>query len=127
MAALPSPTVFVAGASGVIGRRLVPLLRRGGYEVIGTTRSRARAVDLERLGAAPIVVDVLDRDAIARAVASVQPRAVIHQLTDLSGGFGPERIAQTLAQNARLRREGTRNLVLAAQAAGVRRLVAQSI
>jgi nucleoside-diphosphate-sugar epimerase len=121
--AAPSGRIFVAGASGVIGRRLLPLLRQRGYEVVGTTRSPARAGELERAGATPIVADVFDREAIARAVASVQPSVVIHQLTDLSAGVAPEH----LARNARLRTEGTRNLVLAAQAAGVRRLIAQSI
>jgi nucleoside-diphosphate-sugar epimerase len=111
----------------VIGRRLVPLLQRRGYDVVGTTRSRARATELERLGAMPITVDVFDREGIVRAVAAVRPRVVIHQVTDLSGGFAPEHLSQTLAQNARVRTEGTRNLVLAAQAAGVQRLIAQSI
>jgi nucleoside-diphosphate-sugar epimerase len=119
--------IFVAGASGVIGRRLVPLLRGRGYEVVGTTRSPTRARDLERLGAVPVVVDVFDREALARTVAAARARVVIHQLTDLSGGFGAEQIAETLARNARIRTEGTHNLVLAAQAAGVRRLIAQSI
>src|SRR5215831_9273767 len=78
MDALPGE-IFVAGAGGVIGRRLLPLLRQ-------------RAREIEDLGAAPIVVDVFDREAIARAVAVVQPRVVIHQLTDLSGGFAREQI-----------------------------------
>jgi nucleoside-diphosphate-sugar epimerase len=74
-----------------------------------------------------MVVDVFDRERITRVVAAVGPGVVIHQLTDLSGGFAPDRLSETLARNARLRSEGTRNLVLAAQAAGVRRLIAQSI
>src|SRR2546430_171154 len=94
----------------VIGRRPVPLLCGRGFEVIGTTRFAARAGDLERLGAAPIIVDVFDRKGIARAVAAVQPSVVIHQLTDLSGGFVPEHLGETLARNARIRSEGTRNL-----------------
>ena len=125
--AAPSGPIFVAGASGVIGRRLVPLLCRRGYDVVGTTRSGARAAELERLGAAPIVVDVFDREAIARAVAAVQPGVIIHQLTDLSEGLAPEQPGERHARNARLRTEGTRNLVLAAQAAGLRRFIAQSI
>src|SRR3954470_21830248 len=119
--------VFVAGASGVIGRRLVPLLRQRGYDVAGTTRSHARAAELERLGARPVVVDVFDREGLARALAAIRPSVVIHQLTDLAGGFAPDQLGETRARNARLRGEGTRNLVLAAQAAGVRRLIAQSI
>ena len=120
-------TVLIAGASGVVGRRLSPLLLRRGYEVVGTTRSRARADELERSGVRPVVVDVFDRRAVADAVAAVRPSVVIHQLTDLSGGFAPDRALETLTRNARIRIEGTPNLVLAAQAAGVRRLIAQSI
>ena len=123
----PARPIFVAGATGVIGRRLLPLLRRQGYEVVGTTRSPARAAAIEQAGATPIVADVLDAAAIARAVAAVAPRVIIHQLTDLSGGFEPDQIAETLARNARLRTDGTRNLAAAARAAGVRRIVAQSI
>jgi len=119
--------VFVAGAGGVIGRRLVPLLRQSGYEVFGTTRSPERGRELERAGAIPVLVDAYDPIALIQAMTAVEPRVVIHQMTDLSGGFAPERIEGTLAQNARLRVEGTRNLIAAARAAGVRRVVAQSI
>ena len=119
--------IFLAGAAGVIGRRLVPLLVERGYEVHGTTRSSARATDLERAGARPIVLDAFDRPAVIAAVAAVRPDVVIHQLTDLSGGFEPEKVAETLARNSRIRTEGTRNLVEAARTAGVRRLIAQSI
>ncbi|HSY39871.1 MAG TPA: NAD(P)-dependent oxidoreductase [Polyangia bacterium] len=122
-----SLTIFVAGAAGVIGRRLVPLLIERGYEVHGTTRSQSRASDLERSGARPIVLDAFDRGAVLSAVAAVRPHVLIHQLTDLSGGFEPEKVAETLARNSRLRTEGTQNLVEAARAAGVRRLIAQSI
>jgi len=120
-------TIFLAGAAGVIGRRLVPLLLERGYEVHGTTRSPARASDLERAGAHPIVLDAFDRGAVLSAVAAVRPDVLIHQLTDLAGGFEPENLAETRARNSRLRTEGTRNLVEAARAAGVRRLIAQSI
>jgi nucleoside-diphosphate-sugar epimerase len=119
--------VLVAGAAGVIGRRLVPLLRERGYEVYGTTRSPARAEDLGRAGAHPIILDAFDRKAVMDAVSAVRPRVLIHQLTDLSGGFAPERVAETLARNSRLRTEGTRNLVDAARVADVRRLIAQSL
>ncbi len=119
--------VFLAGAGGVVGRRLLPLLLGRGYEVFGTTRSAERAAELGRDGAVPIVLDVFDRAAVARAVAAARPEVVIHQLTDLSGGFAPDRVAETLARNSRLRRDGTRNLVDAARAAGVKRFVAQSI
>jgi nucleoside-diphosphate-sugar epimerase len=119
--------VFVAGAAGVIGRRLTPLLRQRGYDVFGTTRTAARAAELERAGVVPIVVDVYDQKALSKAVAHVSPGVVIHQLTDLSGGFAPDRIADTWARNTRIRVEGTRNLMEAARAAGVGRLIAQSL
>jgi nucleoside-diphosphate-sugar epimerase len=119
--------ILVAGATGVIGRRLVPLLLDRGYEVHGTTRSATRADDLRRLGVHPMVLDAFDRAAVLEAVDTVKPAILIHQLTDLSGGFAPERAADTLTRNSRLRSEGTRNLVDAARAAGVRRLIAQSI
>jgi nucleoside-diphosphate-sugar epimerase len=119
--------IFVAGAAGVIGRRMVPLLRQSGYQVFGTTRSAERAAVLEREGITPVIVDAYDRQALVRAVAGVSPGVIIHQLTDLAGGFSPERVNDTLARNAQLRIEGTRNLVAAAHAAGARRLIAQSL
>jgi nucleoside-diphosphate-sugar epimerase len=119
--------IFVAGASGVIGRRLVPLLLERGYDVVGTTRSTERAGELERAGAHPVVVDVFDRAALERAIADARPEVVIHQLTDLAGGFALDHISETLGRNARVRTKGTRNLVDAALSGGVRRLVAQSI
>src|SRR5215831_12377655 len=102
--------IFVAGAAGVIGRRLVPLLLQSGYQVFGTTRSKERAAELERAGVSPVIVDAYDRQALVRAVGGVSPGVVIHQLTDLSGGFSPDKIKDTQARNARLRTEGTRNL-----------------
>jgi nucleoside-diphosphate-sugar epimerase len=114
--------VFVAGAAGVIGRALVPMLVDAGHQVSGTTRSRERARRLEAQGAAAAVLDVFERDAVLHAVADMSPEVVIHQLTDLAGGFEPE----DLRRNERLRREGTRNLVDACLAAAVSRLVAQS-
>jgi nucleoside-diphosphate-sugar epimerase len=119
--------ILLAGATGVIGRRLTPLLRDAGHQVAGTTRSAARTDELRALGAAPVVVDVFDAEGLARAVAAVRPDVVIHQLTDLPKGLDPSRMAEAIVRNARIRDEGTRNLVRAAVAAGVRRLVAQSI
>lgn len=119
--------VFLAGATGVIGRRLVPLLVKRGFSVIGTTRSDAGADVLRTLGAAPVNVDVYDAPALLRAVSSARPEVVVHQLTDLAGLADPGRLPEALARNARIRREGTRNLVDAALAARVPRLVAQSI
>lgn len=122
-----SKKVFLAGAAGVIGRRLVPLLIERGHQVFGTTRSSARAAELERSGVHPVVLDVFDRSAVAHAMAAARPEIVIHQLTDLSGGFAPDRVAETLAHNTQIRIHGTRNLVDAARAAGVKRFIAQSI
>ena len=119
--------IFLAGATGAIGRRLTPLLLDAGHQVAGTTRSAAKAEELRALGAEPIVVDVFDAAALARAVAGVGPEIVIHQLTDLPKGLEPRLMAEATVRNARVREEGTRNLVEAAIAAGARRLVAQSI
>ncbi|HZS92954.1 MAG TPA: NAD(P)-dependent oxidoreductase [Chloroflexota bacterium] len=111
--------IFVAGATGVMGRRLVPLLVAAGHEVVGTTRTGEKAGMLRAMGAVPAVVDAFDRAGLATAVSAAQPDVVMHQLTDLS--------ARDSAANARVRIEGTRHLVDAARAAGVRRLIAQSI
>ena len=122
-----SVQVFLAGAGGAIGRRLTPLLRAAGHEVTGTTRSADKAEALARFGAEPVVVDVFDAAGLERAVQAARPRAIIHQLTDLAFAPGTPQYEEGLARNARLRIEGTRNLVAAAKAAGVRRLIAQSI
>jgi len=119
--------VLLAGAAGVIGRRLTPLLLRAGHEVHGTTRSAERAKALESAGVKPVIVDVFDAAALSRAVAAIRPEIVIHQLTDIPRDLPPERAAESSARNARVRREGTPNLVAAARAAGARRMIAQSI
>jgi nucleoside-diphosphate-sugar epimerase len=112
--------VFLAGAGGAIGQPLVRLLVDSGFKVFGTTRSAERAGLLKKLGATPMVLDVFDADALTKAAQAAEPEVVIHQLTDLAQGIDP-------ARNARIRAEGTRNLVAAARAAGAARLVAQSI
>jgi len=119
--------VFLAGAGGVIGRSLMPLLIKAGHNVIGTTRSSGKADAVAALGATPAVVDVFDAQALKAAVTAARPDVVIHQLTDLAFAPGTPQYAEGLRRNARLRVEGTRNLAAAAQAAGVRRLIAQSI
>lgn len=120
-------SIFLAGASGAVGRRLVPMLVEAGHHVAGATRSKAKAEMLRELGAAPVVVDVFDMAALKDAVQMAAPEVVIHQLTDLSLLADPARLEEALARNARLRIEGTANLVAAALLAGARRLIAQSI
>jgi nucleoside-diphosphate-sugar epimerase len=111
--------ILVAGATGVIGRRLVPLLVHAGHDVWGTTRRPQRADALTSLGAHPVVADAYDAAGLAEAVATAAPEVVMHQLTDLAG--------EDRSANARLRAEGTANLVGAAKAAGVETMIAQSI
>jgi 2-alkyl-3-oxoalkanoate reductase len=118
--------VFVAGASGVIGRPLVPQLVAVGHEVTGTTRSEERAEVVRAAGARAVVCDALDADALRAAVTEAAPEVVIHQLTALPDRFDP-RDDDMYSPTNRLRSEGTRNLVEAARAAGARRLVWQSI
>jgi nucleoside-diphosphate-sugar epimerase len=119
--------IFLAGAGGAIGRRLTPLLCAAGHIVIGTTRSPDKAQAVAALGAEPVVVDVFEAPALERAVKAAAPDIVMHQLTDLPFAPGTPQYADGVARNARLRIEGTRNLAAAARAAGVSRLIAQSI
>ena len=119
--------VFLAGASGVIGRRLLPLLLGAGHQVTGTTRSQERAAQLRSAGVRPAVLDVFDAMAVRQAVLAAAPDVVIHQLTDLPDVLEPPAMPAALARNARVRLEGTRNLMMAVRAAGVRRVIAQSI
>jgi nucleoside-diphosphate-sugar epimerase len=119
--------IFLAGAAGVIGRRLAPLLLAHGHSVWGATRSPDKGELLRELGATPVIVDVFDAAALTTAVAEAKPEIVIHQLTDLAAVYDPAKRSEALARNARIRDEGTRNLVTAARKAGTRRLIAQSI
>ena len=117
--------VFVAGASGAIGRQLVPRLVAGGHEVVGMTRSESKQDALRALGAEPVIADALDADAVAGAVAAARPDVIVHQLTAIAGldmrhfdrDFGPTNC---------LRTEGTDHLLAAGRAVGLRRFVAQS-
>ena len=118
--------VFVAGGSGAMGRRLVPQLVAGGYEVVAKTRVEGKASWLRRVGAQPVVADALDRAAVAGAVEASKPEVVIHQLTALTGVHSYKNFDKEFALTNRLRTEGTDNLLEAARAAGVRRIVAQS-
>ncbi|MGZ6242701.1 MAG: NAD-dependent epimerase/dehydratase family protein [Candidatus Binataceae bacterium] len=119
--------IFLAGATGAVGRRMLPLLRAAGYEVTGTTRVASKAEELRAAGIIPAVVDVFDAAALKAAVAAARPDVIVHQLTDLPHGLKAELMAEGLIRNARLRIEGTRNLVDAALGAGARRFIAQSI
>jgi nucleoside-diphosphate-sugar epimerase len=119
--------IFLAGASGVVGRALVPRLLGYGYEVIATTRSPEKLDAVQTMGAEPVLMDVFDRAAVMAVVAAARPQVVIHQLTDLPDGLDPRLMAEHVSRNARIRSEGTRNLVDAALVAGAERLIAQSI
>jgi nucleoside-diphosphate-sugar epimerase len=123
--------VFVAGATGVLGRALVPRLVARDHEVIGMTSSASKQDQVRGLGARPVVADALDADAVAQAVASAEPEVIVHQLTALSGKLSvkdmrhPERSALATMTN-RLRTEATDHLLAAGRAVGARRFVAQS-
>jgi len=117
--------IFLAGASGAIGRQLVPLLVADGHVVAGTTRSESKARMLRELGAEPVVLDVYDAEALRDAVVAFGPDLVMHQLTDLPDDVAE--LAGSAAANARMREEGTTNLIAAARAAGAERFLAQSI
>jgi nucleoside-diphosphate-sugar epimerase len=123
--------VFVAGATGVIGRSLVPQLVARGHEVVGMTRSASKQDLVRSLGARPVVADALDPDAVAQAVASAEPEVIVHELTALSGPMSvrdarrPDRSVAATMTN-RLRTEATDHLLAAGRAVGARRFVAQS-
>ncbi len=124
--------VFVAGATGVLGRNLVPQLVARGHEVVGMTRTASKQDLVRSLGARPVVADALDPDAVAQAVASAEPEVIVHQLTALSGPMSvrdarrPDRSVAATMTN-RLRTEATDHLLAAGRAVGARRFVAQSI
>lgn len=117
--------VFIAGASGVIGTRLVPLLVEAGHQVVGMTRSPHKAPLLRDLGAEPVVCDVYDAAAVHDVLARVRPDVVLDELTDLPDDAA--RIRELGPANSRIRREGTRNLLAGAEAAAVGRFVSQSV
>ena len=117
--------IFVAGATGVIGIRVVPLLVADGHAVMGMTRTPGKTGRLQALGADPVVCDVFDAAALTESVTAFRPDAVMHQLTDLPDDVS--QLGEFAARNDRMRTEGTRNLVAAAKAAGARHFLAQSI
>jgi 2-alkyl-3-oxoalkanoate reductase len=118
--------IFIAGASGAIGSQLVPQLVARGHEVVGTTRSAAKTGTLRALGAEPVIVDVLDPDAVADAVAKAEPEVIVHQATALAGPVNMRNVKRMAAATNRLRSEGTDHLLAAGRAVGVGRFVAQS-
>jgi nucleoside-diphosphate-sugar epimerase len=118
--------IFLAGATGVVGKELVPMLVARGHEVYGTTRSAGKSGQLTQLGARPVVVDALDRDAVAKAVAATGPEVVVHQLTAIDATSNFRNPDKDFAATNRLRTEGLDILLDAARSAGARRFVAQS-
>jgi nucleoside-diphosphate-sugar epimerase len=118
--------IFVAGATGAIGKPLVRMLVAAEHEVTGTTSTPAKADEIRALGATPAVLDALDADAVGTAVGEASPDVIVHQLTALSDLKFSRNIDRTFAQTNRLRTEGTDHLLAAARAAGTRRFIAQS-
>lgn len=127
MPSVNNKKVLVAGASGVIGRRLCRLLVADGWQVLGTTRSGDKAEMLRTLGVEPLTLDVFDARSLTAAVVAARPAVVVHQLTDLPPGLNAASMATARVRNAHVRDIGTRNLLAAAMAAEVPRFVAQSV
>jgi nucleoside-diphosphate-sugar epimerase len=118
--------VFVAGATGAIGRQLVPRLVAAGHEVHGMTRSESKRALVAEMGAVPVVADALDPDAVAKAVGDARPEVIVHELTAI-GAIDLRHLDRDFALTNRLRTEGTDHLLSAGQAVGVRRFVAQGV
>jgi 2-alkyl-3-oxoalkanoate reductase len=118
--------VFLPGASGAIGARLVPQLVQHGHDVVGTSRSPEKAEHLRALGAEPVTLDLLDADSVREAVAAARPDAIVHQATALTGMSDIKHFDRTFARTNLLRTEGTNALIAAAHECGVSRFVAQS-
>jgi nucleoside-diphosphate-sugar epimerase len=119
--------IFLAGATGVIGRQVLPLLLAEGHEVTATTRTPSKVESLHAAGAEPVLLDALDGAAVKAALDTARPETVIHLLTALPKRMDPRKIERDFLLNDRLRSEGTRLLIAAAQEAGVQRVIAQSI
>ena len=118
--------IFVAGATGALGRRLVPLLASNGHTVVGTTRTPSKAEALRAAGATPVVLEALDRDAVIDALTRAEPEVVVHQLTALAGFTDFRKLDEGFAATNRLRTEGTDHLLEGIRRLPVRRIVAQS-
>jgi 2-alkyl-3-oxoalkanoate reductase len=119
--------IFVAGSTGAIGRPLISQLLKNGYDVVALTRTVEKAQALAKLGVKPVIADVFDPDAVKKAIAHAQPEVVIEQLTALPKTYTGESMSAATPLNARIRLEGGANVLAAAQAAGVRRYLRQSI
>jgi nucleoside-diphosphate-sugar epimerase len=117
--------IFVAGATGAMGKQLVPRLIAGGHEVVGTTRSESKQATLYELGATPVVLDALDADQVEAAVAEARPDAIVHELTAIET-FDLRHFDRSFAMTNRLRTEGTDHLLSAGRTIGVKRFVIQS-
>lgn len=117
--------IFLAGASGVIGQRLIPRLIQAGHTVGGMTRSPSKTEVLERLGAEPILCDVFDREELFQAVHHFAPDVILSELTDLPDDA--TQISELTDLNARIRTEGTRNLIEASRRSGSPKILAQSV
>lgn len=117
--------ILVAGATGAVGRQLVPALRTRGHDVVGTTRTPSKTNTLDHMGAGSLVLDILDADAVMRAARDLRPDVIVHQATAIPASLDMRRFARQFAPTNRLRTEGTRHLVAAARACGAR-IVAQS-
>jgi nucleoside-diphosphate-sugar epimerase len=118
--------VFVAGATGAIGRQLLPRLIAAGHEVYGMTRNESKQAMLAELGAVPVIADALDPDQVGQAVGKVRPEVIVHQLTAIPAGLNLRHIDRDFELTNRLRIQGTDNLLSAAHAVGVQLFVAQS-
>jgi nucleoside-diphosphate-sugar epimerase len=118
--------ILVAGATGALGKQLVPRLVANGHEVTGMTRHESKGNLVRELGATPVVADALEPEQVARAVAETEPDVIVHELTDLSKAIDFRHIGRSFAMTTRLRTEGTDHLLAAGRAVGVRRFVAQS-
>jgi nucleoside-diphosphate-sugar epimerase len=118
--------ILVAGATGAMGKQLVPRLVAAGHEVVGITRSESKLGLIRELGGSGAVADVLDPDAVARVVAEAEPEVIIHELTSLNRPFDTRHFDETFAETNRLRTEGTDHLLAASRAVGLKRFIAQS-
>jgi nucleoside-diphosphate-sugar epimerase len=118
--------VFVAGATGVLGKQLVPLLVANGHDVVGMTRTDAKRDRLRSVGAQPVVADALDANAVGRAVGEAEPEVIVHQLTAIPPALNMRHFDREFAPTNRLRTEGTDHLLSAGRAVGVKRVVVES-